>query len=274
MPSHPELLDWLAVEFISQRWNVKALQRLIVTSAAYRQSSRLADSTRQAQTLDPENRLLARGPRFRLEAEQIRDNALAIAGLLERRIGGPSVRPYQPPGLWEQVALGGPYSSQTYVQSHGPDLYRRGLYVYWKRSLPYPALATFDAPSRESCTVSRPRTNTPLQALVLLNDPTYVEASRVLAQRVLREGGPDSLHRLTYAFRLCTGRVPESRELQILTRVLEGQLRIYRQDCQAALDLIGMGEAQRPAGMGISELAAWTAISNLLLNLDETITRE
>jgi hypothetical protein len=271
MPSHPELLDWLAVEFIARGWDVKALQRLIVTSATYRQSSQVSQALRER---DPENRLLARGPRFRLDAEQVRDNALASAGLLDRRIGGPSVRPYQPPGLWEQVALGGDYSSQTYVQSHGPDLYRRGIYVYWKRSLPYPPLATFDAPSRESCTVSRPRTSTPLQALVLLNDPTYVEAARALAQRVLREGGPDSLGRLRYAFRLCTGRLPQGREVQVLNRVLDGQLRTYRQDHQAALDLIGTGESPTPAGLDVRELAAWTAVGNLLLNLDETMTRE
>jgi hypothetical protein len=183
------------------------------------------------------------------------------------------VRPYQPPGLWEQVAVGGAYSSQTYVQSRGPDLYRRGVYTYWKRSLPHPALVAFDAPTRELCTVTRPRTNTPLQALVLLNDPTFVEAARALAQRTLRDGGADDTARLTYAFRLCTGRRPTSAELRVLTRVLHGQLRHYRAHPGAARALVAVGEFPRPAGVDVGVLAAWTAVGNLLLNLDETITR-
>jgi hypothetical protein len=269
-PSHPELLDWLAVEFIARKWDVKALHRLIVTSATYRQTARVSKKLLEQ---DPENRLLARGPRLRLDAEMVRDNALAVSGLLDGRIGGPSVRPYQPAGLWEQVAVGGNYSSQTYVQSKGHDLYRRGLYTYVKRSLPHPLLATFDAPNREACTVSRPRTNTPLQALVLLNDPEFVEAARVLAQRVLHETKPDQAGRLRYAFRLCTGRFPKERELRILTRVLNRQQEHYRRDRQAAQELVSAGEAPRPAERDVAELAAWTAVSNLLLNLDETITR-
>src|SRR5262249_26308012 len=160
-----------------------------------------------------------RGGRFRLEAETVRDNALAVSGLLVRRLGGPSVRPYQPPGLWEQVAVGGDYSSQTYVPSKGADLYRRGLYTYWKRSLPHPAPVNFDAPTREACTASRPRTNAPLQALTLLNDPSYVEAARALAQRVLTEEQGDLQSRLAFAFRLCTGRLPGEREAGVLERV-------------------------------------------------------
>jgi hypothetical protein len=270
-PSHPELLDWLAVEFVARGWDVKALHRLIVTSATYRQASHLS---RELHEKDPENRLLARGPRFRLEAETIRDNALAVSGLLDRRVGGPSVRPYQPPGLWEQVAVGGDYSSQTYVPSKGKDLYRRGMYTYWKRSMPHPALVTFDAPNRESCIVTRPRTNTPLQALVLLNDPTFMEASRALAQRVLREQkGTNRDGRLRYAFRLCTGRLPEPAEQNVLRRVLDLQSNNYRRDRQAARDLVRVGESPRPAGLDAAELAAWTAVANLLLNLDETITR-
>jgi hypothetical protein len=281
-PSHPELLDWLATELVGRRWDVKAIQRLIVLSATYRQSSHVRRELREK---DPDNRLLARGPRFRLDAELIRDNALAVSGLLDRRIGGPSVRPYHPAGLWEQVAVDGNYSSQTYVQSKGPDLYRRGLYTYVKRGMPAPFLATFDAPNREACTVNRPRTNTPLQALVLLNDPTFVEAARVLAQRVLQVGpagraGPVRLggahgtpDLLQYAFRLCTGRTPEPRELRILIRVLDEQRQNYRQDPQAALALVSVGESPRPAELDVAELAAWTAVSNLLLNLDETITR-
>jgi hypothetical protein len=270
-PSHPELLDWLAVEFIAQKWDIKALDRLIVTSATYRQSSY---GTPELREKDPDNRLLARGPRFRLEAETIRDNALVMGGLLDRRIGGPSVRPYQPAGLWEQVAVGGDYSSQTYVPSKGRDLYRRGLYTYWKRSMPHPALVTFDAPTRESCTVTRARTNTPLQALVLLNDPTFLEAARALAQRILREKGLDREGRLRFAFRLCTARTPDEREVRVLVRVLDLQWKNYLRDRQAAKELLGVGELPRPATLDGAELAAWTAVSNLLLNLDETITRE
>jgi hypothetical protein len=269
-PSHPELLDWLATEFIRRGWDVKAVQRLIVTSATYRQSAHVSPALREK---DPHNRLLARGPRFRLEAEMVRDNALAVSGLLDHRLGGPSVRPYQPAGLWEQVALGGDYSSQTYVPSEGRDLYRRGIYTYWKRSLPHPSLATFDAPNREACTVTRPRTNTPLQALVLLNDPIYLEAARALAQRVLREAGTDPADRLRYAFRLCTGRAPEAREMRILTRVLGQQREHYRQHRQAAHNLVSVGASPRPADMDVAELAAWTAVGNLLLNLDETVTK-
>jgi hypothetical protein len=270
-PSHPELLDWLATEFIASGWDIKHVQKIIVLSATYRQSSRLTADLKER---DPHNRLLARGPRFRLDAETVRDNALAVSGLLTRCLGGPSVRPYQPVGLWEQVALGGNYSSQTYVPSHGADLYRRGLYTYVKRSMPHPSLAAFDAPIRETCTVSRARTNTPLQALVLLNDPTYLEASRALAQRVLRQGSPENGARVRYAFRLCTGRFPEAGELRTLMRVLGQQLRIYRHDRQAAKELTSLGESQRPADLDVAELAAWTALGNLLLNLDETMTKE
>ncbi len=178
-PSHPELLDWLAIEFVRSGWNVKALQKRIVMCAAYRQSSRARRNWSQR---DPENRLLARGPRFRLPAELIRDQALAVSGLLTDKIGGPSVKPYQPEGLWEAVSYNGDYS---YEQDHGSDLYRRSLYTYWKRQSPPPALLAFDAPTRETCVVQRSRTNTPLQALVLLNDTTYIEAARVLAQRAM-----------------------------------------------------------------------------------------
>jgi hypothetical protein len=271
LPSHPELLDWLATEFIDRKWDVKGMLKLIVTSATYRQSSH---TSRLLQEKDPHNRLLARGARVRLDAEAIRDNALAISGLLRTRIGGPSVRPYQPVGLWEQIAVGGDYSSQKYVQSKGDDLYRRGLYTYWKRSLPYPALATFDAPTRELCTALRPRTNTPLQALVLLNDPTYLEAARVLAQRVLTEGSAGFSNRVGYAFKLCTGRTPTAREVSVLKRVYQQRLADYREDHKAAEELVGVGESKRPAGLEVSELAAWTTVANLLLNLDETITKE
>ncbi len=269
-PSHPELLDWLAAEFMESGWNIKAVQKLIVMSAAYRQSSRVdAESLKH----DPYNRLLARGARFRLDAEMIRDNALAASGLLDERIGGPSVAPYQPPGLWEEVGFGGGFSSQSYVQSHGADLYRRGLYVYLKRAMPYPPLVTFDAPNREVCTDCRARTNTPLQALVLLNDPAYVEAARVLGQRVMREGGATPSERIAYAFRLCTARPPESREADVLLKIFEAQLARFKSDSASAAKLAKIGESQPPAGLDIAELAAWTAVANVLLNLDETITK-
>jgi len=270
-PSHPELLDWLAAEFIASGWNVKALQKLIVMSAVYRQSSHI-DAAKLER--DPRNRLIARGPRFRLNAEMIRDNALAVSGLLDDRIGGPSVAPYQPPGLWEQVGFGnGEFSSQSYTQSHGQDLYRRGIYVYVKRAMPYPPLVTFDAPNREVCTDNRARTNTPLQALVLLNDPGFVEAARVLGQRVMREGGSSPAERIAYAFKLCTARAPQPAESKLLAQIYESQLARYRQDVEAAKKLTTVGESPVPGDLDVSELAAWTAIGNVLLNLDETITK-
>jgi hypothetical protein len=271
LPSHPELLDWLAVEYVERGWDTKAMLRLVVTSATYRQSSR---TTKALQLRDPQNRLLARAPRYRLDAETLRDNALAVSGLLDRTVGGPSVRPYQPAGLWEQVAVGGNYTSQVYSPSKGRGLYRRGLYTYWKRSMPHPALSVFDAPTRELCTSQRPRTNTPLQALVLMNDPTFVEASRVLAQRVLREVPPDLDARLTHAVRLCTGRAPTGQELEILKRVYSRSYERYKQDGAAARALIAVGESKAPRSLDVRELAAWTSVTNLLLNLDETISRE
>jgi hypothetical protein len=264
-PTHPELLDWLASEFVRSGWDIKALQRLIVTSATYRQSSQVAAGLLER---DPENRLLARGARFRLDAEMIRDNALAISGLLDEKLGGPSVSPYQPAGLWDELTTGDKYS-----QSKGPDLYRRGLYVYWKRSIPYPPLITFDAPNREVCTDCRARTNTPLQALVLMNDPAYLEAARVLGQRVLKHGGADTGSRIAYAFRLCTARLPSEREAQILGALYKRNLDKYRADPASAAKLIGIGESPRPQDVDQSELAVWTAIGNVLLNLDETITK-
>src|SRR5207237_2564082 len=208
LPSHPELLDWLATDLIRTGWDVKALQRLLVTSATYRQDSRATPELLQR---DPDNRLLARGPRFRLPAEAVRDNALAIGGLLVEKVGGPSVKPYQPAGLAEQLAGGA--GEGPYVQEKGAGLYRRSLYVYRKRTVPHPILTTFDAPSREVCQVKRPRTNTPLQALALLNDTTYVEAARHLAQLMLTEGGRTPEDRLTFAFRRATARSPSSTEL-------------------------------------------------------------
>ncbi len=270
-PSHPELLDWLAVQFVQSGWDVKGMLKLLVMSNTYRQSSRV---TPELLRVDAENRLYARGPRFRLPAELIRDNALAIGGLLNPKRGGPSVFPYQPPGLWEAVNPANGMDEMLYVQSKGGDQYRRGLYVYWKRALPHPALVAFDAPSRVLCTASRPRTNTPLQALVLLNDPCFVECARALGQRALAEGGTDSPARLGYAFRLCTARAPTARELDILQSLYRERLAAYRRDPIAAEELVGVGAHPRPADVDTAELAAWTAVGNALLNLDETITKE
>ncbi|MBI5757120.1 MAG: DUF1553 domain-containing protein, partial [Planctomycetales bacterium] len=287
-PSHPELLDWLSSEFVdgslrdpndrsrsdrSTNWDLRHILHLIVTSATYRQSSIV---TPALHARDPENRLLARGPRFRLQAEFIRDQALAVSGLLDRRIGGPSVSPYQPPGLWEELASradGKNWTAQEYTQSHGADLYRRTMYTYWKRTCPPPTLATFDAPDRETCTVRRARTNTPLQALVLLNDPTYVEASRKLAERILTEGGATTDQRVTFAFRLTTARVPTPKELAVVRRVLDQQLVRFRQDAPAALKLLTVGESPRNEKLDAAELAAWTMVGSAILNLDETVTK-
>jgi hypothetical protein len=268
-PSHPALLDWLAAEFVRSSWNLKALHRLIVTSATYRQSSKSLASLIER---DPENRLLARGPRFRLPAEMVRDNALAIAGLLSVGIGGPSVKPYQPAGLWEELAGGA--GEGPYVQDKGEKLYRRSLYVYRKRTVPHPAMATFDAPSREICQVKRARTNTPLQALELLNDVTYVEAANQLARRMLTEGGSSPQDRLTYAFRLATSRTLAPAELRVLLHGLDRYRQTFRADPSAASRWIRLGEASPPPGLDPLELAAYAATASVILNLDETISRE
>ncbi len=270
-PSHPELLDWLATEFIRTGWDVKAMVRLIVTSAAYRQSSR---ATPELIELDPENRLLARGPRFRLKAELIRDNALAISGLLNPAIGGPSVFPYQPPGIWEEVAYGDYFTAQTYTPSTGADLYRRSMYTFWKRTAPPPSLVTFDAPDREKCIARRARTNTPLQALVLLNDPTYVEAARAFAERLIREAGRDPARRIDHAFRLALARPASPRQRQLLRNLAARQLAHYRGDPEAARKLLAVGESRPEPSLDAAELAAWTTVASVILNLDETISKQ
>jgi hypothetical protein len=263
-PTHPELLDWLAVEF-STDWDVKRLLRLMVTSATYRQSSRLTPAALQR---DPENRLLSRGPRQRLSAEMIRDQALYAAGLLVERQGGPSVKPYQPDGLWKEL------TDSDYVQDHGPSLYRRGLYTYWKRTVAPPFMMTFDAAGRETCIVRETRTNTPLQALNLMNDVTYVEAARVLAQRVMTDGGTTPEQRVSYAFRLVTSRQPTADELQVLVGSWHSHRKHYQTDAAAAGKLISLGEYPVSKTFEQSELAAYTAVAALILNLDEAITKE
>jgi len=280
-PTHPELLDWLAWEFTHgstsiparSAWDIKALIREIVTSATYRQTSAL---TSDLLAKDPANILLARGPRFRLQAEFIRDQALSVSRLLSDRIGGESVSPYQPAGLWEELMSredGDRFSAQKYVQSTGADLYRRTMYTFWKRTCPPPTLATFDAPDREICTVRRARTNTPLQALVLLNDPTYVEASRKLAERVLTEGGESPDSKIDFLFRLATARRPTDREHAILMALLRDQERKYREDSKAAEQLLNVGESALNSKLPKDQLAAWTTMASAVLNLDEAVTR-
>lgn len=268
-PSHPELLDWLATEFVRLGWDMRALQKVIVMSATYRQSSHVSPELAER---DPENRLLARGPRVRLPAELIRDQALAVSGLLVERIGGPSVRPYMPEGVWDETSKYG--DLRGYRPDRGDGLYRRTLYTIWKRTAAPPTMLMFDSPSREVCAVRRSRTNTPLQALSLLNEVTWVEAARVLAQRMLTEGGATTDSRVAWGFRRVTGRWPDDTERQILTEGVQRYLARYQADPEAAQRLIAVGEAPRPDALAPAELAAWTLTANVLLNLDEVVTRE
>ena len=266
-PSHPELLDWLATELIESGWDLQHIQRLIVSSHTYQQQSEaLPDLYRR----DPENRLFARGPRHRLPAEAVRDNALAMSGLLVEKIGGPSVMPYQPEGLWEELAGG---AFEVYTQGHGDDLYRRSLYVYRKRTVPHPSMSTFDAPSWEICQAKRAVTDTPLQALALLNDVIYVEAARKFAERMLLDGGSSADERLTFGFRLATGRAPSSAELSTLRVSLEKYTNRFRQSATAAEEFISHGESARDDSLDAVELAAHTAVASVLLNMDETVSK-
>ena len=269
LPSHPELLDWLAVEFEASGWDVKAMQRLIVTSATYRQSSQVSPELRQR---DPENRLLARGPRFRLQAEMIRDQALALSNLLSLKMGGPAVKPYQPDGLWEQLSAF--QGRKLFERSKGEDLWRRSVYTYWKRTVPPPSMTVFDAPTREFCIVHRTLSSTPLQALALLNDEMYVETSRKFAERIIREGGATPRERLRWALRLATSRTPEKREIDILDAGLERRLTKYRANPAAANQLLSAGESPRDKQLDAAELAAYTTAASVILNLDEVITKQ
>jgi hypothetical protein len=269
-PTHPDLLDWLAVEFIDSGWNVKAMQKLIVMSNTYRQASRVPPGMAER---DPENALLARGPRFRMDAEVVRDLALATSGLLVEKLGGRSVKPYQPPGIWEAVAFVGS-TTNTFQRDAGDALYRRSMYTFWKRTSPPPALTTFDAPSRENCVARRPRTNTPLQALLLMNDEQYVEASRHFGRRMILEGGSTPEERLAYGFRLATARQPQPEELSVLTRVFSQHLAHYQANPEAATKLLSIGESPRVESIDASEHAAYAMLGSLILNLDETITKE
>jgi mono/diheme cytochrome c family protein len=265
-PSHPELLDWLATELVAQQWDIKTLQQLIVTSATYRQASSVTAELNQR---DPYNRLLARGPRFRLEAEAVRDVALRAGGLLSGKIGGPSVFPPQPEGIWTQH-----YSQEKWTPSQGEDRYRRGIYTFWRRTSAYPSFFTFDAPSREYCTARRPRTNTPLQALTTLNDPAFFEAAQHLALRIVKEGGPGLKAKMVRGFRLCLARPPKPAELTQLLSYWTQQSERFQQGANAKEALRLVGELPWPEGIPVWEEAAWTVVANILLNLDETITKQ
>jgi hypothetical protein len=266
-PSHPELLDWLAVEFRDSGWNIRHVIKLMVTSSTYRQTSKVSPELKH---IDPFNVLLARQGRFRLDAEMVRDNALFISGLLNPQIGGPSVKPYQPSGYWRYLN----FPTRDWAADKGPNQYRRGMYTYWQRTFLHPSLLAFDASTREECTVARPRSNIPQQALVLLNDPTYVEASRVFAERLLKEANSDTNKRIQHAFRLALARKAEPAEVEVLQKLLETHLRQYQADPKAAEVLLRVGDHPVPASLPVPELAAWTSVARTVLNLHETITRE
>ena len=266
VPSNPELLDWLACEFMDSGWDVKHIVRLMVTSATYRQTS---IPMRQLAERDPDNRLLARQSRWRLEAELVRDNALSLAGLLDPTIGGPSVKPYQPDGYWENLN----FPTRTYEASTGPSQYRRGLYTWWQRTFLHPSMVAFDAPSREECAADRSRSNIPQQALALLHDPTYVEAARAFAARILREGSGDENARIAWAWRQALARTPQRQEIATLRALLDKHRGQYRADRSAAEAYLSVGSTKPPADLDAAELAAWTNVARALLNLHETITR-
>jgi hypothetical protein len=259
------LLDWLAVDFVESGWDIKQMLKQIVMSATYRQSSRVTPKLLER---DPENRLLARGPRFRLQAEFIRDNALAASGLLVRRIGGPGVKPYQPPGLWNEVSLSG----ARFTQGKGENLYRRSMYTYWKRSAPAPSMTIFDARTREKCVLFRSRTNTPLQALVTLNDVQFVEAARALAERSVKSS-PSVDNQIVTAFRLATGLRPRPAVQQILKHAYLEELAIFKEDVARAEKLISVGESKRDESIDAAVHAAMTVVTSMILNLDETLAR-
>jgi hypothetical protein len=270
-PSHPELLDWLAREFVDSGWNTKALFRKVVLSATYRQDSSAAPELIER---DPENRLLARGPRVRLPAELIRDQALEIAGLIKQRLGGPSVFPYQPEGLYKGVVVDAKYPGTTWPLSSGDDLYRRSLYTFWKRTAPHPEMLTFDMPDREFCTARRSRTNTPLQALTLMNETGMVEAARQLGTRMIHQGGKSDAARIALGFRLATGRLPTDAETGVLIGMWDKFRADFTADPQAASDLLKVGASKADETVPAPELASATMVGSLLLNLDETITKD
>jgi hypothetical protein len=266
-PSHPELIDWLAVDFMENGWDVKALLKKIMLSETYRQS---AKATPELIGKDPENRLLARGPRIRLSAEMVRDVALFEAGLLHEQLGGPSVKPYQPDGLWKEVIM----QDFDYVQAKGPDLYRRSLYTFWKRTAAPPMMMNFDASQREACMVRENRTNTPLQALNLMNDVTFLEAARFIGQRMILEGGAERDARLRHGFRIVTARVPTEKELGVLKASLAYHLDHFASNARERDDYLSYGDKPPAASVDRNELAAYMAVASLIMNTDEAITKE
>jgi hypothetical protein len=269
-PSHPELLDWLSQDFVNNGWDVKALHKKIMMSSTYKQSSKVSPEKFQQ---DTKNVYLARGSRFRVDAEVVRDSALAISGLLVDTIGGESVLPYQPAGLWKEVGYGGNFTGQVFEQDSGDDLYRRSMYTFWKRTSPPPSMMIFDAPNRETCSVSRSRSNTPLQALTLMNDPQFVEAARALGQRMIEEGGRTVDERIDYAFQLATARHPNEREKLILANNFSAQMEAYTVKETQFEDLLQVGDSEPNSELDKRELAAFSVVASMILNLDETITR-
>jgi hypothetical protein len=265
-PVHPELLDWLAVQFMESGWDVKAMQKLMVMSATYRQSSATAPGLMEK---DPDNRLLARGPRLRLGPETIRDQALFVSGLLAERVGGPSVKPYQPAGLWQELS-----GDKSYVQAKGDDLYRRSLYTYWKRTAPPPYMMNFDSPNREQCAVFENRTNSPLQSLDLMNEVTFVEAARKLAERMMTEGGATAQARIGYGYALVLARPPAPRQAEVLGRAFDKFAEQFHADPQAAAAFLKAGDSAVRPGLDAVELAAYAGVASLILNMDETISKE
>jgi hypothetical protein len=265
-PTHPELLDWLAIEFMESGWDVKHMMKLLVASATYQQSS---NGSTALIARDPYNHLLARQSQFRLDAEMVRDNVLAVSGLLTRDIGGVSVKPYQPVGYWKHMN----FPKRKWTPSAGDNAYRRGLYTHWQRMFLHPSLLAFDAPSREECTVERSRSNTPQQALILLNDPTYVEAARVFGLRIINEGGTDSMQRLNWAFETALSRQVSKQEANVLLDVYVKHLVMFQADTEAAQSLVAVGNAHKSSEVDVAEHAAWTSIARIIFNLHESITR-
>ena len=268
-PTHPELLDWMATEFIRLKWDLKGFIKEVVMSSTYRQSSNI---TAAKMAVDPTNKWLSHGPRFRLQGEVIRDQALFAAGLLVDKIGGPSVRPYEPEGIWDETNFYG--NLRNYMHDKGEGLYRRSLYTIWKRTAAPPNMLLFDVPSREACRVRRSRTDTPLQALTLMNDETYVEASRVLAQKMIHEGGSSPEARITDGFRRVLSRAPTASEMKLMVANVKKRTEKFRQKPELAKTLINVGDSPVDKKIDQAELAAYTLTASTLLNLDETLTKE
>jgi len=266
-PTHPEMLDWLAVDFVKSGWDVKRMIKKLVTSKAYRRSSRIESMHREK---DVGNKLLARSPRFRLQGEFVRDHALAVSGLLNPKVGGASAKPYQPANIWNEVSING---GLRYRPDKGEKLYRRSMYTYWKRSSPMPNMMIFDSPSREKCVIQRQRTNTPLQALVTLNDPQFVEAGRALAQRLIQSGHAETAQRIDLCYRLATSRPAKAREIEILTTLFEKNFTRFRENPAAAKKFLAIGESPRDEKIDPIEHAAWMVVAQTILNLDESLTR-